>query len=69
MKRIKITKYVLLIEKGHVYLRFYTDDEQFVKGYCNTHCCKIVNGKSLPGLRKLGARMAKLNETIFEDRT
>ena len=51
------TKYVLLIENETIDLRGYS--KETAKGYFNIEAVKNVTGKSLPELRKEGARLAK----------
>lgn len=66
---MKPTKYVLLLERGCIILRFYSDDPQLIKGYCNVECVPFVTGRSLDGFRKSGAKHAKRFGVPFEDQT
>lgn len=61
------TKYVLLEENGAIYLRCFA--KETLKGFFNVSAVKRVTGKSLVGLRKEGARLAKHFKVEFEDRT
>jgi hypothetical protein len=61
------TKYVLLIENGTIFLRGIA--RETAKGYFNVEAVKNITGKSLLGLRKEGAKLAKRFNIEFEDRT
>jgi hypothetical protein len=61
------TKYVLFEENGTIYLRGYA--KETAKGYFNVDAVKRITGKSLAGLRKEGARLAKHFGVQFEDKT
>jgi hypothetical protein len=64
---MKPTKFVLLTENGTIYLRGYA--KETAKGYFNVSAVKNITGKSLPKLRKEGARLAAFAGVEFEDRT
>jgi len=61
------TKYALLVERGIIYLRGYSP--QCGRGYFNAEAHHFKGGKSLPSMRKQGAKLAKRFGVPFEDRT
>lgn len=63
--RGKPTKYVLSLEKGIICFRVH-----FSSGLVSAiETVKMMNGKSFPGFRKTGAKMAKRHNVPFIDLT
>lgn len=64
---IKLDRYELVIRKGNIMVLIFGEGLPS-QGSAN-ECVQLRTGKSLPGLRKHTAKMAKLNGVPFVDRT
>lgn len=65
---IKPTRYVLTYRGDHIVLLLHADEGVPEEGSA-IEAVRRINGRSLPGLRRNGARMAKRNGCPFVDET